>query len=63
MSWIPLLWRISSTLPTLFCLYKEITFIGDKGYDAKAVYNRGLVKDVYEGEAAIPLNKRRTKDT
>ena len=39
---------------------KECTFIGDKGYDAKAVYN--LVKDVYGGEAVIPLNKRRTKD-
>lgn len=32
---------------------KECTFIGDKGYDAKAVYN--LVKDVYGGEAVIPL--------
>lgn len=39
---------------------KECIFIGDKGYDAKAVYN--LVKDVYGGEAVIPLNKRRMKD-
>ena len=39
---------------------KECTFIGDKGYDAKAVYN--LVKDVYGGDAVIPLNKRGTKD-
>lgn len=39
---------------------RECTFLGDKGYDAKAVYN--LVKDVYEGDAIIPLNKRGTKD-
>lgn len=39
---------------------RECTFLGDKGYDAKAVYN--LVKDVYEGDAVIPLNKRGTKD-
>lgn len=39
---------------------RECTFLGDKGYDAKAVYN--LVKDVYEGEAVIPLNERNTKD-
>lgn len=39
---------------------RECTFLGDKGYDVKAVYN--LVKDVYEGEAAIPLNQRNTKD-
>ena len=39
---------------------QECTFLGDKGYDVRAVYN--LVKDVYEGEAVIPLNKRGTKD-
>lgn len=39
---------------------RECTFLGDKGYDAKAVYN--LVKDVYEGDTVIPLNKRGTKD-
>ena len=39
---------------------RECTFLGDKGYDAKAVYN--LVKDTYEGEPIIPLNKRNTKD-
>ena len=38
---------------------QECTFLGDKGYDVKAVYN--LVKDVYKGEAVIPLNKRNTK--
>jgi len=37
----------------------ECTFLGDKGYDVKAVYS--LVKDVYQGEAVIPLNKRNTK--
>ena len=39
---------------------QECTFLADKGYDAKAVYN--LVKDVYKGDAVIPLNKRNTKD-
>ena len=39
---------------------RECTFLGDKGYDVKAVYN--LVKDAYEGDAVIPLNKRGTKD-
>ena len=38
---------------------QECTFLGDKGYDVKAVYN--LVRDVYEGEAVIPLNQRNTK--
>lgn len=44
----------NNTLPL-----RECTFLGDKGYDVKAVYN--LVKDVYQGEAVIPLNKRNTK--
>ena len=38
---------------------RERTFLGDKGYDVKTVYN--LVKDAYEGEAVIPLNKRGIK--
>ncbi len=38
---------------------RECTFLGDKGYDAEDVYH--LVKDIYEGEAVIPLNKRNTK--
>ena len=38
---------------------RECTFLGDKGYDVKTVYN--LMKDAYEGEAVIPLNKRSTK--
>lgn len=39
---------------------QECTFLGDKGYDVNAVYD--LVKDVYQGDAVIPLNKRNTKD-
>ena len=39
---------------------RECTFLGDKGYDVKTVYS--LVKDAYEGEAVIPLNKRNTKN-
>ena len=39
---------------------KECTFLADKGYDVKAVYN--LIRDVYHGDAVIPLNKRGTKD-
>lgn len=35
------------------------TFIADKGYDVKAIYN--TVKTVYSGECTIPLNKRNTK--
>ncbi len=45
----------SNTLPL-----RECTFLGDKGYDVKAVYH--LVKDVYEGEPVIPLNQRNTKN-
>ena len=36
------------------------SFLADKGYDAKSIYN--TVKTVYEGEAFIPLNPRGTKD-
>ena len=39
---------------------QECTFLGDKGYDVNTVYH--LVKDVYQGDAVIPLNKRNTKD-
>ena len=35
------------------------SFLADKGYDAKSIYN--TVKTVYEGEAFIPLNPRDTK--
>ena len=39
---------------------KECSFLADKGYDAKSIYN--TVKTVYEGEAFIPLKPRSTKD-
>ena len=39
---------------------KECTFLADKGYDVKSIYN--TVKTVYDGEAFIPLNPRGTKD-
>lgn len=39
---------------------RECTFIADKGYDAKAIYN--AVRDVYQGQAVIPLNRRNAKD-
>ncbi len=38
----------------------ECTFIGDKAYDEKHVYN--TIKNLYRGDAVIPLNKRNTKD-
>lgn len=44
-----------------FLSVKECTFIADKAYDVKNIYN--TVKNVYEGECFIPLNKRNTKDT
>lgn len=42
-----------------FLSLEECTFLADKGYDVKAVYD--LVRDVYHGEAVIPLNQRNTK--
>lgn len=45
----------NATLPI-----RECTFLADKAYDVKEIYN--MVRDVYEGEAFIPLNKRNTKD-
>ena len=44
----------NSTLPL------QQTLLGDKGYDVKAVYE--LVKDIYNGEAVIPLNKPQYKE-
>ena len=38
----------------------ECTFLADKGYDVKKIYN--LVKELYYGECIIPLNKRNTKN-
>lgn len=43
-----------------FLSIKECTFLADKAYDVKAIYN--AVKDIYHGECVIPLNKRNTKD-
>ena len=43
-----------------FLSIQECSFIGDKGYDAKAIYD--TVKDVYEGDCYIPINPRNTKD-
>ena len=37
----------------------ECTFIADKAYDVKVIYN--TIKDVYHGDCVIPLNKRNTK--
>ena len=36
------------------------SFLADKGYDAKSIYN--TVKSVYDGEAFIPLKKRNTQE-
>lgn len=38
----------------------ECTFLADKGYDAKSIYNQAML--LYNGECTIPLNKRNTKD-
>lgn len=43
-----------------FLSVRECSFIGDKGYDAKDIYN--AVKYDYEGECFIPINPRNTKD-
>lgn len=43
-----------------FFSLSECTFIADKGYDAKKIYNH--VSELYQGECIIPLNKRNTKN-
>lgn len=43
-----------------FLSLEECTFLGDKGYDVKVIYN--TVKAIYHGECFIPLNKRNTKN-
>ena len=43
-----------------FIFIDKRTFLADKGYDIKAVYN--TVKELYHGECVIPLNKRNTKN-
>lgn len=44
-----------------FLSIKECTFLADKGYDVKNIYNQ--VHLLYDGECIIPLNTRNTKDT
>ena len=39
----------------------ECTFLADKGYDVKNIYNQ--ISHLYNGECIIPLNKRNTKNT
>ena len=39
---------------------REYIFLADKGYDVRDLYN--TVRDVYDGEAVIPLSKRSTKE-
>ena len=43
-----------------FLPISDCTFIADKAYDVKEIYN--TVKTVYNGDCAIPLNKRNTKN-
>ena len=43
-----------------FLPVRECSFIGDKGYDVKDIYN--TVKNLYEGECFIPINPRGTKN-
>ena len=43
-----------------FLPVRECSFIGDKGYDVKDIYN--TVKNDYGGECFIPINPRGTKD-
>lgn len=43
-----------------FLSVDECTFLADKGYDVKAVYN--TVKELYHGECIIPLNKQNAKN-
>ena len=38
----------------------ECTFLADKGYDVKNIYNQ--ISQLYNGECIIPLNKRNTKN-
>ena len=42
-----------------FLSVRECTFLADKGYDIKAIYN--TVRDTYQGDCVIPLNVRNTK--
>lgn len=39
----------------------ECTFLANKGYDVKNIYNQ--VQELYQGKCIIPLNKRNTKNS
>ena len=43
-----------------FLSVRECSFIGDKAFDVKEIYN--TVKTLYDGECFIPINPRNTKD-
>ena len=43
-----------------FLSLEECSFLGDKAYDVKAIYN--AIRDSYHGECYIPLNLRNTKN-
>lgn len=43
-----------------FLPIRKCSFLADKGYDVKAIYN--TVKNTYLGDCVIPLNPRGTKD-
>ena len=51
---LEILKRANSFLPLAEC-----TFLADKAYDVKAIYN--AVHDIYNGDCFIALNKRNTK--
>ena len=44
-----------------FLSVTECTFLADKGYDTKNIYDQ--VKKLYDGECIIPLNKRNTQNS
>ena len=44
-----------------FLSLKECSFLADKAYDVKAIYN--TVRDTYNGDCFIALNKRNTKNS
>jgi len=43
-----------------FLSLNECSFIADAGYDVKEIYN--TIRNVYHGDAYIPINPRNTKD-
>lgn len=52
---VDILKKVNEIVPVTEC-----TFIADKAYDIKEIYN--TVKNVYDGECVIPLNPRGTKN-